>query len=165
MKSGTVTVRPAWADELAEAGRVTVAAYRASGMVSKGGRYEEHLADAPGRARDAELLVAVASGCVIGTVTVCRHGSRYAEIAEPDEVEFRMLAVLPEARGAGVGETLVRAVVAHAREIGASAVVLCAPSKATSARRLYQRLGFTRIPDRDWSPVPEVPLLGYRLEI
>jgi hypothetical protein len=35
----------------------------------------------------------------------------------------------------------------------------------TAAQRLYQRLGFTRLPDRDWSPVPGIELLVYAVEL
>jgi hypothetical protein len=35
----------------------------------------------------------------------------------------------------------------------------------TAAHRIYERLGFTRIPERDWSPVPGVDLLAYRLDL
>jgi hypothetical protein len=31
----------------------------------------------------------------------------------------------------------------------------------TSAHRLYERLGFTRLPERDWSPMPGIDLLVY----
>ena len=35
----------------------------------------------------------------------------------------------------------------------------------TAAQRLYERLGFTRLPERDWSPVPEIDLLVYSREL
>jgi RimJ/RimL family protein N-acetyltransferase len=35
----------------------------------------------------------------------------------------------------------------------------------TAARRLYERLGFRREPAHDWSPVPDMLLLGYVLEL
>jgi hypothetical protein len=33
------------------------------------------------------------------------------------------------------------------------------------AHRLYQRLGFVRCPERDWSPLPGVELVVYRLDL
>jgi ribosomal protein S18 acetylase RimI-like enzyme len=30
-----------------------------------------------------------------------------------------------------------------------------------AAHRLYERLGFTRLPERDWSPMPGIRLLVY----
>jgi hypothetical protein len=34
-----------------------------------------------------------------------------------------------------------------------------------SAHRLYERLGFTRLPERDWSPMPGTDLLVYTREL
>jgi hypothetical protein len=36
---------------------------------------------------------------------------------------------------------------------------------AATARRLYERLGFQRAPELDWSPVPGVNLLALRREL
>jgi hypothetical protein len=33
------------------------------------------------------------------------------------------------------------------------------------ARRMYERMGFVRSPQRDWSPRPGVDLLTYRREV
>ena len=48
------------------------------------------------------------NGRVVGSMTVARAGSSYADVAADDELEFRMLAVAKSARGKGVGSTLVR---------------------------------------------------------
>jgi len=159
---GELTVRPARPDELARAGEIAVAAYQAEGLVRAGEGYALRLGDAASRARDAELLVAVdAAGELLGTVTICPPGTPFAEVGRPGEVEFRMLAVDPAARGRGVGETLVRAVLDRARAAGAARVVLCSLPQMLAAQRLYTRLGFTRLPDRDWHPTPTMVLLAY----
>jgi ribosomal protein S18 acetylase RimI-like enzyme len=160
-----VTVRRAEPAEYAEIGRVTVAAYRAAGMIPEGSGYGDQLADAAARAKAASLLVATAEGRILGNVAYCEYGSAYAEISRPGEAEFRMLAVDPEAQTGGVGEALVRAVIERARSAGVTAVVLSTPEIALPAQRLYARLGFLRLPERDWSPVPGVNLLGYRLQL
>ena len=72
-----------------------------------------------------------------------------------------MLAVDPAARGRGVATLLVRACLERARAAGASRVVICTSTTMLVAHRLYQRLGFTRLPDRDWSPSEGVQLLAY----
>ena len=33
------------------------------------------------------------------------------------------------------------------------------------AHRLYERLGFDRMTSRDWSPMPGVDLIAYRLDL
>ncbi|MFJ5993356.1 GNAT family N-acetyltransferase [Lentzea sp. NPDC092896] len=155
-------IRPATEADLPAVGAVTVEAYRADGFVGAHDDYATVLADAASRFRDADLLVAQdESGTVLGSVTVVHPGTPYAEISRPGELEFRMLAVTAAARGRGVGETLVRAVVDKAREAGATHVVLSSSEKMLAAHRLYERLGFTRLPDRDWSPLPGVDLRAY----
>ncbi|MFF5990049.1 GNAT family N-acetyltransferase [Prauserella flavalba] len=163
-----ITVRRALPGELAELGELTVAAYQADGLLGHdaGESYAGELRDAAHRAEHAELLAAVdASGSLLGTVTVAAHGSHYAEISREGELEFRMLAVAERARGRGVGEALTRAVLDRARELGASRVVLCSLAAMKTAHRLYERLGFRRLPQRDWTPVPGVTLLAYALEL
>jgi hypothetical protein len=34
-----------------------------------------------------------------------------------------------------------------------------------TAHRLYERLGFSRLPERDWTPVPGITLRCYSLEL
>ncbi len=34
-----------------------------------------------------------------------------------------------------------------------------------AAHRIYERLGFTRDPERDWSPLPGVELLAFALRL
>jgi ribosomal protein S18 acetylase RimI-like enzyme len=155
-------IRPAREADLPAVGAITVEAYRADGFVGDHDDYASTLADAASRFRDAELLVAQdESGAVLGSVTVVRPGTPYSEVSKPGELEFRMLAVTAAARGRGVGETLVRAVIDKAREAGATHVVLSSSEKMLAAHRLYERLGFTRLPERDWSPLPGVDLRAY----
>lgn len=160
--SDGVTVRRARPEELAEIGRLTLASYLADGVVNPEGPYALELADAFRRARDAELLVAVdRAGTVLGTITICTPGSPLGELSRPGELEFRMLAVSPEVRRRGVGELLVRAVLSRAAEVGAHRVLLSSAAEMHVAHRLYARLGFTRLPQLDWCPVPGVTLLAF----
>jgi ribosomal protein S18 acetylase RimI-like enzyme len=160
-----VGVRPATVAEHDAVGRLTLHAYVASGILGEDDFYAEHLLDAAGRADDAEVLVADLDGVVVGTVTYCPEGSRLRELAGPGEAEFRMLAVSPSARRKGVAEALVRRVIERAREQGCSAVVLSSQPVQEDAHRLYERLGFRRTPEKDWSPAPGIDLLGFRLDL
>jgi len=147
-------------------GAVTLAAYQPQ-LDESSASYADHLSNAEARDHEAELWVAVAPDDreVLGTVTVCREGSAWREIAAADEGEFRMLAVAPQAQGQGVGEALVRHVLDRFREEGATAVVLSSTPGMAAAHRLYERLGFARCPERDWSPLPGVDLISYRLDL
>ncbi|WP_245572444.1 GNAT family N-acetyltransferase [Actinokineospora enzanensis] len=162
-----ISVRPARSDEVRAVGALTVEAYRAAGHLAGAGTgYAATLADAESRMRAAELLVAVdAGGCLVGTVTIAQPGTPYAEISRAGELEFRMLAVRAGVRGRGVGEMLVRAVLDRAEELGISRVVLCSPVDMPTAHRLYERVGFTRLPTRDWRPGPEVLLIAYAFDL
>jgi GNAT superfamily N-acetyltransferase len=102
---------------------------------------------------------------VLGTVTFCPDGSRYREIARADEAEFRMLAVRPDAQGRGIGRALTVACIERARAHGFRALVLSTPAGAAVPHRLYESMGFVRVPARDWSPVPGVDLIAYSLAL
>ena len=60
-----------------------------------------------------------------------------------------MLVVDPAVRGADVGELLVTASLDRARAAGKAMMVLSTDSRMTAAHRLYRRLGFRRLPERD----------------
>lgn len=146
--------------------RLTVAAYEADGQLKDEIGYAVVLADVSTRAASGEVLVAVdeVTGAVLGSVTFVLPGTPFAELSGPGEAEFRMLAVDPGAQGRGVGGALARACVDRASELGCTAVVICVRAgMAASAHRLYERLGFVRSPEKDWSPAEGVDLLGLRL--
>jgi ribosomal protein S18 acetylase RimI-like enzyme len=125
--------------------------------------YIAELRDVARRAADAELLVAADDGRVLGTVTFVPEGGPLGEIAGPDEAELRMLAVDPAARGRGVGTALLAHVVDAGRDRGRAGVVCSSLPQMRAAHRIYERTGFRRAPERDWSPVPGVDLLAFAL--
>lgn len=162
--TGDPAVRLARPDERDAVGELTAHAYVADGRMDPTDSYVAQLRDAAARARHAELLVAAErEDRVLGTVTVCEPGSPLAEVSRPGELEFRMLAVAPEARNRGVGELLTRAVLDRAAVRGAQRVVLCSSEWMYTAHRLYTRLGFSRLPERDWQPVPGLQLIAFGL--
>lgn len=150
-----VIVRRATAADLAQVADVTVRAYVADGIVEPDYWYADELRAAGRRAADATVLVAVrddagpSGGEVVGTITLAAAGSPYAEVARDGEVELRMLAVDPGARGAGVVEDLVVAALREAVAGGARDVVLSTLDAMHAAHRLYARLGFDARPERD----------------
>lgn len=168
MGPADVAVRSAGPADFPAVARLTVAAYEADGQLKGENGYAVVLADVATRAEHGEVLVAVdgSTGQVLGSVTFVLPGTRYAELAGPGEAEFRMLAVDPAAQGRGVGAALVDACIARATGLGCTAVVICIRSGfAVPAQRLYERRGFVRLPEKDWSPLPGVDLLGLRLDL
>ena len=161
-----VTIREARSDELEAVGALTVDAYVADGRITVDDPYTERLRDAAARARDAALLVAIApDGTLLGTATYVPPGTPFAELGAVGEAEIRMLAVSPAARGGGVGRLLSEACIERARTAGCQAVALSSGTWMAAAHRLYERLGFVRTPDRDWSPSEGVRLITFRLPL
>lgn len=160
-----VAVRPARVDELAEVGELGLIAYRAEGLVPPGSHYAARLTDTASRHRDAELLVAAdQDGRLLGTVTIVRPGTPWAQVAGPDELEFRMLAVHPDGRGRGIGRALMDTVLDRARTEGYRGIALSTLESMRTAHHLYERLGFRRAPHRDWRPDGRMPLWVFELE-
>ena len=160
--SDRLELRPAREDEYAAVGQLTVDGYVYDGFLEPDDDYAEHLADAAQRAADAELIVALSDGELLGTVTFCQPESPLRELSRDGEAEFRMLAVSPAARGRGVGRALVEKCFDRARELGLSEMVICSMTRMTAAHRLYAAMGFERDPSLDWEPVPDVRLLAFR---
>ena len=157
-------VRAARPSEYAAVTEITVAAYVDGGYLPPDAAYVTELGDTATRAAGAEIWVALdGDDRVLGCVTWCPAGSTWREIARDDEGEFRMLAVAAEARGRGVGEALVRACLDRARADGLGGVAISTMDRMTDAHRLYGRLGFSRVPEADWSPVNGVCLLAFRV--
>lgn len=156
--------RPAEYDTI---GELTVRVYLDGGFTRPESPYLATLRDAASRAEKAELLVAVDDdGTLLGSVTYAAGGSPYAETAETgDEAGFRMLVVDAAARGRGTGGALVCACVERALRDGARVLRLSTQRDMTAAHRIYERMGFVRTPERDWTPQPGVDLVTYALEL
>lgn len=157
-----LTIRRALPDEYVSIGTLTVDAYAPVLTFGEADPYRQILSDAAGRAEAAELWSATTGDQLLGTVTVCRPGSRYAEVAAPDELEVRMLAVAPAAQGQGVGVGLMARVHETARTEQFAAIVLSVVESNLTALAFYSALGYTRAPERDWDPVPDITLQVWR---
>ena len=157
---GSIEVRRATSAEHGAVGELTVRAYEAF-TLGPADPYVARLHDAAARAAGAELWVAVDGDRLLGSVTCCPPGSPWREIARDDEGEFRMLAVDPAARGSGAGTALAMLCEERAREHGALGMALSSLAEMTDAHRIYARLGYTRDPGRDWSPLPGVELIAF----
>ncbi|MER7462071.1 GNAT family N-acetyltransferase [Streptomyces sp. NPDC097981] len=164
-----IVIRQALAAEYGTLGEITAQAYLGDGLLTFGEEdpYLARLRDVAGRAAVSEILVAARSdGQLLGGVAFAPPGSSFRDIAGTDEAEFRMLAVAREGRGRGAGEALVRACIERARALdGVRRLVLSTSDDMTGAHRIYERLGFTRTPERDWEPFPGLSLLTYGLDL
>ncbi|SDD76840.1 GNAT family N-acetyltransferase [Rhodococcus tukisamuensis] len=153
-----IEIRPAGPADFEAVAALTMDVYVNGGFVHEESAYVEKLQDTEGRAEQAEVVVAVANGEIVGSVTVAEPESPFADVAGPGELEFRMLAVAPTARGKGAGSALVQYALDAAYDRGKQAVVISTEPGMIDARRIYDRNHFVPAPDRNWEPVPGVPL-------
>lgn len=161
----TVQVRPARPQEWSDAGQLVAQAYLDDNLLHRDDPYLSVLADAEHRALDSVVLVAVEDNMVLGTVTWCPPSSSHREVAGVSEGEFRSLGVARSARGRGLGEMLVRECIERCRSERLDAVTISTAESMGAAHRLYERLGFVRVPEQDWSPIRDLCLLAYRLDL
>jgi ribosomal protein S18 acetylase RimI-like enzyme len=159
-----ITIRGCVPAEYVVAGELVVEAYRTLGDTGDE-FYEQELRDIAGRAATSDVLVAEAAGRIVGCVTFVDGLNPLSQVEDPDAATIRMLGVAREARGRGVGEALVRVCIDRARSSGRRRMRLHTRKSMASAHRLYERLGFRRDPDHDWSPAPGMLLLGFVLEL
>ena len=95
-------------------------------------RPQENIVDQGGYVALAEL-----DGEIVGTCALLRLGDGRYELAK--------MTVAESARGFGLGERLCNAVIARARQLGASSVYLESNSALKPASRLYEKLGFRHV--------------------
>jgi ribosomal protein S18 acetylase RimI-like enzyme len=159
-----VAVRPAGPEDFDRIAELTVRVYIDGGLANEG--YTPELADVASRAHRSELLVVRDDdGRVVGSVALVLTGDFGEVTTSDDEAAFRMLVVDPAVQGRGLGKLLVTTCLDRARAAGKRRMVLSTGTRMTAAQRLYERLGFTRLPERDWSPVPGIDLLVYSREL
>lgn len=87
------------------------------------------------------VWIAELDGRPVGSVMCVRDET-------PGIARLRLLLVEPEARGHGLGERLIGAVVDFARDAGYREVVLWTNDVLTAARKLYVRMGFTLVAEK-----------------
>lgn len=127
--------------------------------------YREEMADVGSRAkRGAVVIAAERAGRVIGVVTYLPPGADKTEEGWPEGYgAVRLLGVLPSERGAGIGRALTEECIERTRKAGGRALGLHTTDLMHVARDMYLRMGFRRVPERDFVPAPEVVVAGYEL--
>lgn len=163
-----LTIRPAVKADFDAVARITGDSYLSAGYFDDAAHpYMVKIMDVAARAGEATIWVAERDGTVIGSVTLALAGEPYADIALPDELEFRMLVVDPAVQRSGAGQAMVEAILGYARTLpGIRGVSLTTGSTWESAHGLYRKTGFQRVPERDWLvPGTDIKLLVYRRDL
>ena len=104
-----------------------------------------------------ELIVAELEGALVGSVALFppKTDAYEGAIGELDYSEIRMLAVTPEARGQGVAAALVHECIARTKAKGFQTIGLHTADFMESAMKLYERIGFERLPQHDFEPAAD----------
>jgi len=85
---------------------------------------------------EGPVWVALFAGGIVGTV---------AAVPRTNGLYVRSMAVVPSARGLGIGESLLNEVEAFAHSKGCERMFLSTTPFLVGAIRLYERFGFTRL--------------------
>ena len=165
-----VHIRDARGSDRQAVGVVTLAAYEeyAAALPADVWRgYRDEIVATLADVGAAEQVVAELDGAIVGTALLYPAGTR---LDRPDGSavalewpEMRLLAVAPAARGRGVGSAIVRECVRRARAVGAEAITLHTTDVMAAAMAMYERMGFSRAAELDFSPAEGVLVKGYRL--
>src|ERR1700683_4033179 len=101
---------------------------------------EEVMADPRGTILDrgGRIFFAVREGNIVGCCALLAMG--------PGEYEVAKMAITESHRGAGLGRSLLKNVIAEARAGGATRLYLETNHQLTPAIRLYETLGFRHLP-------------------
>lgn len=130
--------------------------------------YRRNIVAALADAKRATQIVAEREGALVGSVLLYPADADTGAPGRGEATmhrwpEVRLLAVAPPARRSGAGRRLMEECVRRARGSGATALTLHTTDMMQVARHLYQRMGFERAPDLDFSPAPGITVKGYRL--
>lgn len=169
-----LVIRDARSEELAALGRLLVKVYSAlPGFPTPDEQpaYYEMLANI-GRFAEkpqARVLVALSPqeellGGVVYFGDMAQYGSGGSATSLRNASGIRLLGVEPERRGLGVGRALTVACIELAREKGHAEVVLHTTKAMQVAWGIYERLGFVRSADLDFSQ-QGLQVFGFRLKL
>ena len=113
------------------------------------------------RAEHAELLVAADNGTLLGTVTFVPDGGPLGEICHARRRPSS--ACWPSIRPPRAAASAPRSSRRVIDRSGAArrGIVCSSLPEMRAAHRIYERAGFPRAPERDWSPVPGVELIAF----
>jgi GNAT superfamily N-acetyltransferase len=168
-----IAIRDARAADRAAIEALTLAAYEqyaATLGVSRWVMYRQNIVATLADPKPAAQIVAEKEGALVGSVLLYPAGSVMGEPGVGKAMtlswpEVRLLAVAPAARGSGAGRRLMEECIRRARAAGATALTLHTTDMMGVAMRLYERMGFERGTELDFSPAPGITAKGYKLPL
>ena len=129
-------------------------------------RYSQNILDVRSRMTESELLIAVEDREIVGSATFYPHRLKRTQSEWPREwTGARLIAVLPERRGRGIGKALVEECIRRSRDQNAAAFALHTTPYMQLAQGMYERMGFVRVPQFDFHPRPELTVMAYKYDL
>lgn len=129
-------------------------------------RYAQSILDVRSRMTESELLIAVEDGEIVGSATFYPARLKRTQSEWPPEwTGVRLIAVLPERRGRGIGKAIVKECIHISRDQNAAAFALHTTPYMELARGMYERMGFVRVPEYDFHPRPEMTVMAYKYDL
>jgi ribosomal protein S18 acetylase RimI-like enzyme len=127
--------------------------------------YLENIMDVRSRLQEAQLIVAELEGKLAGAVTLYLKSDN-AEGGWPEGwAGVRLLGVDPKFRSHGIGRALMDECVRRCKEHRIKTIGLHTTELMDVAKRMYEKMGFTRIPEFDYHPRPGVTVMAYKLDL
>ncbi|HEY6550773.1 MAG TPA: GNAT family N-acetyltransferase [Solirubrobacterales bacterium] len=115
--------------------------------------------------RHGQVFVAEREGVVVGVVALAAPGTPGRAVAQAEEAELSRLVVSASARCLGIGQALVGHCHEQAKAAGWNTIALWSRRYQTAAHRLYQSLGYERVPERDQTDASGHERLVFRLAL
>lgn len=115
-----------------------------------------------------ERIVAEVDGKIAGSVVLfpAEIDAYEGNVEVLDYPEIRMLAVSPEMRGKGVASALMSECIQRAKARGYQAIGLHTGDFMETAMKLYEGMGFERLPQYDFEPANDgIIVKAYRLSL
>lgn len=115
---------------------------------------------------NVDQIVAELDGKIVGSLSLfpAKIDAYGGQVEELDYPEIRMLAVAPEARGKGVATRLISECIKRSKKKGFRSIGLHTGEFMDGAMRLYEHLGFERLPQFDFEPAGDgIIVKAYRL--
>ena len=128
--------------------------------------YLQDIMDVRSRLDESDLIVAELNHRLAGSVTLYLDTSHsMPEVWPKGLAVVRLLAVHPAYRGQGIGRALMEECIRRCRQAKVAAIGLHTTEAMDIARQMYERMGFVRVPESDFHPVPGVTVMAYSLQL
>ena len=128
--------------------------------------YLEDITDVRSRLGESDLIVAELDHRLAGCVTLYLDGSHsFPEAWHIGSAVVRLLAVHPEYRGQRIGHALMEECIRRCHQAKVAAIGLHTTEVMDIARKMYERMGFVRVPESDFHPAPGITVMAYRLQL